>query len=67
VNAGFKITDEFSPKCDALPDAAACAIAAVTDSDFVQVCVFNPGDDTEGLGIAREGRTLIRVMASRKG
>jgi hypothetical protein len=66
IGAGFGIDEELGPACDLPPSSAACVLVAARDSDLLQVSVFNPGDDFEGLGIAKEGRSLIRILAERK-
>jgi len=64
--AGFQIEEELGPQCDIPPSSAACVLVAVRDSDLLQVDLYNPGEDTEGLGLADEGRTLIRLTAQPK-
>jgi len=61
--AGFAIDEEFDPECDS-PTATACAVVAARAEDQLDVSLFKPGEDLDGLGLAREGRTLIRIIAS---
>ncbi len=63
IEAGFEIQNEFLPKCDTSTSGAACTVVAALDSDVVELAVYNPGEDTEGLGIAQKGRSIVRVTA----
>ena len=66
IDAGSEIQDEFLPTCDTSTSGAACTVVAALDSDIVEVAVHNPGDDTDGLGIAQKGRSIVRVTARGK-
>ena len=63
--AGFAISREFDPACDA-PNLSACIVVAVRAEDVLDVSLWYPGADPEGLGLPDDGRTLIRVIASAK-
>lgn len=64
--AGFQIEQELGQQCD-LSDRQACILGAVKESDFLQVILYDPGeDDGEVQGLAEAGRTLIRVIAQPK-
>jgi hypothetical protein len=66
LDAGLEIQDEFLPTCDTSTSGAACTVVAALDSDVVEVAVYSLGDDTEGLGIAQKGRSIVRVTARGK-
>ena len=66
IAAGFQIEDELGPQCD-LSDRQACVLAAVKESDFLEVTLYDPGEDDGNVqGLAEAGRTLIRVIAQPK-
>jgi hypothetical protein len=62
--AGFKVDEEFDPDCAG--NAAACVVVASRDSDTIQVSVYGPGEDPDGLGMAQQDRSMIRVTAEAK-
>jgi len=65
--AGLEIDQEVSPLCnDSPPRSPACSLVAIRVSDLVQVSLWDQGEDPANLGVAEEGRTLIRVMAQPK-
>jgi len=65
--AGFVIEQEFDPECDAPPSNPACALRAVVEREFVRLSVYHVGQDSgEGLDLAEDGRTLLRITASAK-
>lgn len=63
--AGFAIEEEFDPECDS-PNAVACVVVAARAEEQLRVNLYYPGEDQDGLGLAKEGRTLIRITASGK-
>ena len=65
VAAGFSIDPEYYPQCEG-GGMPACAFVAVRDSDALTVGLFDPGRDPEALGIAKEGFSLIRIIADQK-
>ena len=66
IAAGFEVQDEFGPQCDLPPGSAACVLVVVRGADLLQLSLFKPGVDTEGLGLAQPDRTLIRLVAEPK-
>jgi hypothetical protein len=64
ATAGFAVVQEFDPECDAPSSTTACAIRAARDDDGLLVSIYNPGDDFDAMGIARDDRTLIRIIAT---
>lgn len=66
VDAGFQVASEFGPNCRLLPSSPACGLTAVRDSDLIDMTLYNPGDDFDGVGVAARGRSLIRIVAEGK-
>jgi hypothetical protein len=62
TTAGFTIDHVSGPKCD-FAGGPACLFEAYKDQDALQITLENPGDDEDGLGLAQQGKTLIRVMS----
>jgi hypothetical protein len=64
VDARFEIRDEFRPECDGgETGSVACRIEAGRGDDAVTIRVFDPGRDVNELGIARDDRFIVAVMA----
>lgn len=66
VDAGFQVASEFGPNCELLPSSPGCGLTAVRDSDLIDMTLYNPGDDFDGVGVAAQGRSLIRIVAEGK-
>ena len=64
--AGLTVEREFDPDCKAPSSVPACALDARRDADGLLVTIYNPGDDFDGVGIARGDRTLIRIIAAER-
>lgn len=62
LDAGFQIDIEDAKPCQQV-GGPACLVSAVKESDWVQVMVNNPGEDLDGLGLARGGEVLVRLEA----
>jgi hypothetical protein len=67
TTAGFEVDQEIRPTCDADPPRTpACGMSASKDSDFLQVSLFNPGEDPDNVGVADPNRMQVRLIAKPK-
>lgn len=61
--AGYTDVQTSDPNCDRNSNGAVCSITARSDRVLLIVAVYRPGDDVDGLGLARDAISLIRITA----
>jgi hypothetical protein len=61
--AGFTISRELFPACDAPESGPACTALAQHASDFADVAVFRPGDDAGSVVSAHPGDAIVVITA----
>jgi hypothetical protein len=67
TGSGFEVDQEIRPSCNADPPRTpACGLTASRDSAFLQVSIFNPGEDPDDVGISANDAFQVRLIAKPK-
>jgi hypothetical protein len=61
--AGYTDVQTSDPNCDRNSNGAVCSITARNGQVLLITALYRPGDDVDGLGLARAGVPLIRITA----
>lgn len=64
--AGFESIDVRHPACDSTLSGPRCAFDGGKEGMAIQVNVYPPGNDVDGLGLARPGLATVRMTLSRQ-
>jgi hypothetical protein len=63
--AGFGSIDVRHPACDSTLSGPRCSFDGAKEGMAIQVNVYPPGEDVEGLGLARPGLAMVRMTLNR--
>jgi hypothetical protein len=64
--AGFEVAREYQRVCPRENPPSSCVALGYRGSDEIQLLAYYPGQEIEGLGLARPGMVVIRVTAEGK-
>jgi hypothetical protein len=66
TDAGYSIDQVIQPKCEGTPSGPACSVMSIEGTDRLSINLYNPGEDIQGLGVARPDRSIVIVAAELK-
>jgi hypothetical protein len=65
ADAGYSIDEVIRPDCDG-GSSGACVLVSIQGTDRIAIHFYDPGDDLQGLGVARPDHSILVLSAEPK-